>query len=113
MTKRQDITERMKIDSLLYRYCITCALCGKDLSPGDKIEWDHVQALVHAGGHVFTNIRPLHEECHKAKTARDVAANAKVKRLRGETCQGPKAKIHSRGFDKTRTRRFDGQVVPR
>lgn len=113
MNKRLPITPEMKIDSLLYRHAVTCGLCGGELSPGDKIEWDHVHALVHGGPHVFTNIRPVHFECHKEKTARDVAANAKVKRIRGETCNGPKAKIQSRQFDKTRTRKFDRSVVPR
>jgi 5-methylcytosine-specific restriction enzyme A len=113
MNKRQAITEGMKLDSILYRYAVTCGLCRLELSPGDRIEWDHVHALVHGGAHVFTNIRPVHFECHKEKTARDIAANAKVKRLRGETCQGPKKEIHSRGFDKTLSKKFSGEVVRR
>ncbi len=99
-TPRQTITADMKIDCLLYRYAVTCAICGKDLRPGDVIEWDHVAALVHGGQHVFSNLRPLHEVCHAEKTKRDVAANAKVKRLLGETCNGPKKKIQSPGFQK-------------
>lgn len=43
-----------------------------------------------------------------------VHAIAKVKRMRGETGQGkPKRKIQSRGFDKTKTRTFSGEVRPR
>ena len=38
--------------------------------------------------------------CHALKTKRDVAAIAKVKRIRGETCNGPKRPIRSRGFPK-------------
>lgn len=38
---------------------------------------------------------------------------AKTKRLRGETKQGPKKNIQSRGFDKTLRRRFDGTVEVR
>lgn len=79
--KRQAITPDMKLDCLLYRHNITCGLCGGELFPNDKLEWDHVHALVHGGPHVFTNIRPVHAECHKEKTARDIAANAKVKRI--------------------------------
>lgn len=96
--KRQPITPDMKLDAILYRHAVTCGICGGELSPGDKIEWDHVHALVHGGPHVFTNIRPVHEECHKEKTARDVAANAKVKRIRGETKTGPRRPIPSRPF---------------
>jgi len=80
-TTRPDITMAMKIDCLLYRYAVTCAICGKDIKPGQAIEWDHVHALVHGGPHVFSNLRPLHAQCHKPKTAQDVSANAKVKRL--------------------------------
>lgn len=99
-TSRPTITADMKIDALLYRYAVTCAICGKDIKPGQAIEWDHVHALVHGGPHVFSNLRPLHEDCHKAKTARDIAANAKVKRLTGQTCNGPVKKIPSRPMAK-------------
>lgn len=43
----------------------------------------------------------------------DKHAIAKVKRLRGETKQGPKKKIQSRGFDKTLRKRMDGTVERR
>lgn len=107
------ITWDMKIDAILYRYAVPCAICGKDLKPGDAVEWDHVHALVHGGPHVFSNLRPLHAACHLEKTKRDIAANAKGKRIRGETCNGPKKKIRGRGFDKTKTRKFSGEVVAR
>jgi 5-methylcytosine-specific restriction endonuclease McrA len=113
MTKRQPITPDMKLDCLLYRHSITCGICGAELFPNDKIEWDHVHALVHGGAHVFTNIRPVHVECHKEKTARDIAAKAKGDRLLGLTCNGPKKKIGNRGFDKTLTRKFSGETVKR
>lgn len=111
--KRQAITDKMKLDCLLYRCTVKCGICGDELYPNDEIEWDHIQALVHSGAHVFTNIRPVHLECHKDKTARDIAAKAKGDRILGLTCTGPKAKIAGRGFDKTRTRKMNGQVVPR
>ncbi len=79
--KRQAITDKMKLECLLYRCTVKCGICGDELYPNDEIEWDHIQALVHSGAHVFTNIRPVHAECHKEKTARDIAANAKVKRI--------------------------------
>lgn len=50
--------------------------------------------------------------CAKEKTRRDVKAIAKVKRLQ----RGPrKAKraIRSRGFDKTKTKKMNGEVVRR
>jgi hypothetical protein len=48
--------------------------------------------------------------CHKAKTRRDIKAIAKVKRLqRGR--KPTKRPIKSRGFDKTRSRKMNGEVV--
>lgn len=43
----------------------------------------------------------------------DKHAIAKVKRIRGETKQGPKKKIQSRAFDKTLKKKFDGAVEKR
>lgn len=53
------------------------------------------------------------DPCHKEKSAEEAAARAKGKRIRGETGQGRKAKIQSRGFDKRFTKKLNGQVVPR
>lgn len=47
--------------------------------------------------------------CHKVKTKRDRKAIAKVKRLRGETCNGPKRPIPSAGFRGWRT--MGGDIV--
>ena len=52
------------------------------------------------------NLRALHKACHKRKTALDIKANAKIKRLRGETKGRPKRdwpkgpKMKSRPFQK-------------
>lgn len=81
MTARKAITERMKIMCLLSREVHRCYLCSDILFPNDEIDWDHIHALVHEGDHAFTNLAPVHRICHKAKTARDVKANAKVKRI--------------------------------
>lgn len=47
--------------------------------------------------------------CHALKTKRDVAAIAKVKRIRGETCNGPKRPIRGAGF--RGHRRMNGDIV--
>ncbi len=99
MTKRKAITPAMKIACLLNRAYVVC-LCGNRVLPSDKIEWDHTQALVHEGEHDYTNIRPLHVFCHLEKTKLDIKANAKVRRLRGETKQKPKKKWAKRAFGK-------------
>lgn len=102
MTKRKAITAAMKVDCLIYRYEVTCAECGEQIHIGQEVEWDHVQALVHGGDHTFANLRPIHSECHKAKTARDIAAKANGDRLLGLTKTKPGRKIPSRPFQKRR-----------
>ncbi len=109
MTKRLPITPQMKIDCLLSRADIRCIICAEVLLPGVEIEWDHIQALVHQGSHDYWNLRPLHPECHKSKTARDIAANAKVKRIIADKpskrpMQNSHRKIPSRPFQ---TRRIE------
>ncbi len=80
-SKRKAITPAMKIQCLLYRAEVKCSICGHDIYPDEEIEWDHIHALVHSGPHEYQNLRPVHAKCHKAKTASDIAANAKVKRI--------------------------------
>lgn len=78
---RQAITPAMKVNCLLARYDITCAICGEPVLPETDIEWDHVHALVHDGKHSHFNLRPLHADCHKIKTKADIQANCKIKRI--------------------------------
>ncbi len=116
MTK--PVTRKLAVDCLLHRVIgwygqLPCGLCRAPLLPGQEIQFDHIHADVHEGPHEYTNLRPVHAECHKRKTKADVQAKAKGDRLLGLTCNGPKAKIRSRGFDKTRTRKFSGEVVRR
>lgn len=103
--KRKAITERMKIDCLLdrsniYGGAVQCDVCFTRIIPGDRIEWDHVHPLCADGPHIYANIRPLHYDCHKEKTKRDVALNAKAKRIAsgGRKRKGPPMK--SRPFQK-------------
>lgn len=89
------ISRKMVVDCLLWRAggpVFTCGICNKVLLPEQEIEFDHIHADVHGGPHEYKNLRPLHKTCHKAKTKTDVQANAKVKRLRGETKGRPKTK---------------------
>lgn len=110
MTK--PVSRRMAVDCLLYWIgqpeailhilpasgdgtCIRllCPECREPILPGQVIQFDHRHADVHGGPHNYKAIRPVHyDPCHKKKTARDIAANAKVKRLRGETKGRPKKK---------------------
>ncbi len=89
---------------------------------GDKIEFDHVIALIRDGEDEERNISPAHKRCHKRKSKGDAYENAKTKRLEklrlGTARQKPKAKwpagkLTSRGFDKSRRKRMDGTVEVR
>lgn len=112
MVERKAITERMKIMCLLNREVHRCYLCGDAILPNDEIDWDHIHALVHEGEHAFTNLAPVHRVCHKAKTARDIKANAKVKRILKPS--KPKRKWASRPMSHpTLKRNFKGKVVER
>jgi hypothetical protein len=87
-------------------------------APLDGIDVDH-----------FSNLEPMLRPEHKDRFPRDNAAAKKVTRIvrdndaavsrllrrdTGDLVRQPrKAIIRNRGFDKTRTRKFSGKVVPR
>lgn len=72
----RDQSDPLKVDSLF-----RCLECHDPVLPGQPVQFDHRHAIVHEGPHEHQNLWPIHTECHKKKTARDIAANAKVKRL--------------------------------
>jgi hypothetical protein len=117
MTK--PVTRKLAVDCLLDRVIrqfgapLLSPVDGEPLLPGQPIQFDHVHADVHGGAHEYQNLRPIHVGAHKKKTKADTQAKAKGDRILGITCNGPKRKIASRGFDKTRTRKFSGEVVRR
>lgn len=61
------------------------------------------------------SIRPLCTVCHAKKSAIEHKNNSKAKRIAKKRAglTKPKAKIAARGFDKTRTKGFDGKVRAR
>ncbi len=110
----QPVTRKLAVYCLLYRlahasnYDITtgkcvliCKECGLPIEPGQDIQFDHIHADVFDGPNEYQNLRPMHRNCHKRKTKRDITANAKIKRIRGETKQWPKRAIPSKPFPKT------------
>ncbi len=102
MTK--PVTRKMAVDCLLARAQdidgIYCGICFADCLPGEDIQFDHIHADVFGGPHEYENLRPVHAQCHKKKTAQDIKNNAKTKRLAagGRKRKGPKMK--SQGFQK-------------
>ncbi len=108
--------QRCSVDTII------CPLCYKPILPGGKTICEHLHALALGGDDTPENRRLVHWSCADIKTrgtkattaGSDIQQIAKGKRLRGETGQGRmKRKIQSRGFDKTKTRRLDGTVIPR
>ena len=93
-----------------------CEECGERLPvEGPEVAYDHIIPLQLGGPDTDANLQPLCTvPCHARKTAHDMTAIAKAKRLAGETCAKPTTRpIQGRGFDRTRTRGFDGKVRSR
>lgn len=96
-----------------------CAWCGTKIAPGEAYDVDHNIPLWMGGAENRANRRPLHatpaKPCHKAKTRKDAADRAKVKRIheREEGSRRPRQAIASPGFSKTLSRGFDNKVRPR
>lgn len=64
-------------DRLLARHP-ACYLCSRPFVAGEKIEFDHIVALINGGENREQNLRPVHAKCHRTKTASDVAEKARI-----------------------------------
>jgi hypothetical protein len=113
---RKRLTERKVLEVLIVnqKAVIPCGICRLAFKAEDvsEIERDHArcrETFTDEDLHLWDTIeqqRYVHGECHKRKTNGTKATSAgsdqhmaaKGRRLRGETKQGPKAKIRSRPF---------------
>ncbi len=97
--------------------------CGKSIK-GKRHEFNHKIALALGGTHDIDNAEALLPDCHKPHTAMVKAVKSKADAQGGRTGwyarlkrNGPKLKcnrpLESRGFDKSRSKGFDGIVRPR
>lgn len=92
--KRKPLT-RLQFATLILQQEGRCGCgCGKKLKP-DQIIDEHVVALDFLGSNDLSNRSLWDRDCSKAKTARDLAAAAKGKRLRLE--KGQLARRKARG----------------
>ena len=96
--KRRSFTAR-QLAAVFIKYDGRCAHCSEKVRLGEYAV-DHIQALDHLGAHTLDNWQLLCVGCHAIKTANDVKASAKGRRIRGETGNGRKQPIPSRGFQK-------------
>jgi 5-methylcytosine-specific restriction endonuclease McrA len=101
--------------SILERQGNACARCGMGLYPF-PFEIDHVLPLALGGSNEPGNLEALCLHCHKAKTARDIKAIAKAKRIAkreaGENKRSRKIAGKPLGGGPLR-RKMSGEVVPR
>lgn len=111
---RRPLTRRETIE-LAVRQGGRCGCgCGEKLNAlTEGVIDEHVLALILGGTNDLENRALWRKPCAVAKTKGDRSKDAKVKRLREETCTAPGKPIQSRGFDKSKTRGFDGKVRAR
>lgn len=78
-----------------------CAKCGAKLKfEPHQIRDEHLVSLCGGGGNELSNRALWCVPCTKPKDAEDAKRHVKIKRLRGETKNGPKKEITGRGFQK-------------
>lgn len=85
-----------------------CYRSGRKIMPGDKWQIDHVRALINDGENRESNLAPILDDAHKAKTRADVDEKSKTYRMAAKnngTWPKSRTKIPSRGFSPTRATR--------
>lgn len=84
-TDETPIPARVKA-RIVERQAGICACgCGVKLGlAGERIEFDHTQALILGGANAETNLRALRSPCHKPKTRADVAQKSIEARKRAK-----------------------------
>jgi len=107
--RRKPLTRRQFAELILQQEGRCGCGCGIKLQ-ADRIIDEHVVALDFLGSNELSNRALWDRDCSKRKTAGDLAMAAKGKRIRGETGTERKQPIRSRGFDRTRSKGFDGKV---
>lgn len=76
---------RVKARIVMAQDGICACGCGQKLAmSGERIEFDHKQALILGGENRETNLRALRSPCHKTKTREDVAQKSKEARKRSK-----------------------------
>lgn len=112
MTDRKSISKAQKARVFLAWHG-RCARCCHKLEAGDRVDYDHIVPVWLGGKNEDDNLRPLHFRCHLDRTKIDARDRAHVKRLNGTTPKRAGKPIRSRGFDRSKTRKFNGTVIPR
>lgn len=95
-------TERVRIFDL---HGGRCHICSEKVQVGEAWDLEHIVPWELTRDDSDTNVKPAHKNCHKEKTAVDIANIRKADRVRAKHIGAwPKssAPIRSAGFRKTR-----------
>lgn len=115
-SRRKRLTERQVLAVLILQGVkVPCYQCKKPIHLDDAftVEREHKLPLALGGEDVPANMAYSHKACHAKQTQQDKSQIAKADRQRRKhegTWREPKAKMQSRGFDKTLRKRMDGTV---
>lgn len=100
-----------------------CHLTGLKINPGDKYDFDHIQALANGGQHRESNLAPVLRDKHREKTKRDRGITKKldriskkhhgIKKTSGRALQGTKASGIRKKMDGTILELKNGEWVER
>jgi hypothetical protein len=93
--KRKPLTRRQFAELILRQEGRCGCGCGVKLV-ADRIIDEHLNPLDSLGSNDLTNRALFSKDCAARKTERDRRERDKGRRLRGETCAGPKKAIPSR-----------------
>lgn len=91
VSKRPTITPALKVASLLHRVYLQfgvylkCPLSGEDMTPEDRIQFDHAHCVKLDGPNVYDNLRPTLVKPHQKKTKADLRMIKKARPGHTET----------------------------
>lgn len=102
-TDDSKVPERVQM-RILERENYTCHECGQPILSTDKKEFDHRPALINGGENRESKIFPVHDHCHRLRTAKDVHEKAKVAAVKSKHhgIARDSKPIPNRGFQPTR-----------
>ena len=111
-TPRASMTKARRLR--IYIACNGRCTCGAKVEMAGTVI-DHRIPLFMGGADDDSNLRFLCAACDRVKTSGDLKGCAKVRRIiaREDGSRRPRQPILSRGFDKTKTKKFNGEVVSR
>jgi 5-methylcytosine-specific restriction endonuclease McrA len=111
-TKRGRMTIKRR-EEVWLRYNKCCAHCLSKIPMESPTTIDHILPLELGGQDFLDNLQPLCPPCDKSKFRSDIERIAKMRRQEQMEKPRPSSRMKGRGFDKSRSRKFDGTIVNR